>query len=66
MKTNRTARWISSIRIIALCLALVTLGGIEFGVSQSLVSRIGQLSVPQTDSPQASAVNVADFIVAAR
>jgi len=54
-----------NIRIVALCLALVTIAGIEFGVGQSLANRIGQLSV-QTDALQVSTLNVADFIVAAR
>ena len=65
MKTNRSARWMASIRIVALALALLTIAGIEFGVGQSLANRIGQLSV-QTDSQQVSTLNVADFIVAAR
>ena len=66
MKTNRSARWMASIRIVALALALLTIAGIEFGVGQSLANRIGQLSVQQTDSQQVSTLNVADFIVAAR
>ena len=65
MKTNRSARWMGNIRIVALALALLTIAGIEFGVGQSLANRIGQLSV-QTDAQQVSTLNVADFIVAAR
>ena len=53
------------IRIVALCLALLTIAGIELGVGQSLANRIGQLSV-QSDTQQVSTLNVADFIVAAR
>ena len=65
MKTNRSARWMAKIRIVALCLALLTIGGIEFGVSQSLANRVGQFSV-QTNTQPIATVSVADFIVAAR
>jgi hypothetical protein len=66
MKTNRSARWIVRIRVLLVCLALVTIAGIEFGVSQSLAHRIGQVSVRQTDSPQVPSVSISDLMVAAR
>jgi hypothetical protein len=65
MKTNRTARWAAGIRIVALCLMIATIAGIEFAVSQSLANRVGQIAA-QTDAQQVSTVNIADFIVAAR
>jgi len=66
MKTNRSASWMAIVRIISLCLALVSIAGLELLVSESLANRIGQLSVQQTDTQQLSTVSVADFIVAAR
>jgi hypothetical protein len=66
MKTNRSARWIVRIRVLLVCLALVTIAGIEFGVSQSLANRIGQVSVRQTDSPQVPNVSISDLMAAAR
>ncbi|MEI6395163.1 MAG: hypothetical protein WCT12_29165, partial [Verrucomicrobiota bacterium] len=62
MKTNRSASWMAKVRIVSLCLALVSIVGIEMVVSQSLASRIGQLSVQQTDAPQASNVSLADLM----
>jgi len=62
MKTNRTA-WTARIESPPSA-DDSDYRGIEFGISQSLANRIAKISVQQTDSPQASTVNVADFIVA--
>jgi hypothetical protein len=66
MKTNRSAGWIVRIRVLLVCLALVAIAGIEFGVSQSLADRIGQVSAHQTDGPQLPSVSLSDVLVAAR
>lgn len=66
MKTNRSARWIVRIRVIMVCAALTAIVGLEFSLSQSLAARVGQTTAPQTDSPAAPTVSIADLMAAAR
>ena len=49
-----------------LCLAIVTIAGIEFGVSEFLAARIGQTTTRQTDSPAAPNLSISDLMAAAR
>jgi len=65
MKTKHSAGWIVRIRVFSLCLALVTIAGIEFGVSETLAARIGQTTARQTDSPQAPNVCLSDLLATA-
>ena len=66
MKTKHSAGWIVRIRVFSLCLALVTIAGIEFGVSESLAARIGQTTARQNEGPQAPNVDISDLFAAAR
>jgi hypothetical protein len=66
MKTNRSARWIAKIRISFLCLAIMTVAGIECQVGHSLASRFGQVSAGQDAYGQLPAANISDLFAAAR
>ena len=66
MKTKQSAVWIIRTRVVLLCLALVTIAGLEFGVSEYLATRIGQTSTRQTDSPVAPSAGISDLMAAAR
>jgi hypothetical protein len=54
------------IRVIMVCAALAALVGLELSLSQSLAARLGQTTAPQSDSPQAPSVGIADMMAAAR
>ena len=48
------------------CAALAAIVGLEFSLSESLATRIGQITARQTDSPQAPSVSLSDLMAAAR
>jgi hypothetical protein len=66
MKTNSSARWIVRIRVCTLCLIIVAIAGIEFGMCQSLANRVGRVSFGQAESSQVPNVSIGDLMVAAR
>ena len=66
MKTKPSARWIVRIRIITLGLAIALIAGIEFGVGESLASRIGQTTASRTGIPEAPSVGISDLIATTR
>ena len=65
MKTNPSARRILKIRGIVMCLALVGMVGIAFWLGQTLATRVGQTTPPQTEGPQAPNSSLADLLAAA-
>ena len=62
MKTNAIARSILRIRAIVLCLALVGLAVVEFGLGQSLAARYGQYNAGQTQAPPAPSLSIGEFM----
>jgi hypothetical protein len=66
MKTNASARYLVRIRVIMACAALVALVGLEFSVSESLATQIGQTTARQTDGPVAPSVSISDLMATAR
>ena len=66
MKANRSANWIVALRILLVCLALVTIAGVTVGAGRNLANQVSQLSTHQTECPQLPGVTVSDLIAAAR
>lgn len=65
MKTNSSARGASRIWVVALCLAIAGIAGIEVRLADSLSARFGQAAVAQTDGPQAPNLSLAEALAAA-
>ena len=66
MKISSWVRFIVRIRVVIVCAALAAIVGLEFSLSESLATRIGQITARQTDSPQAPSAGIADLMAAAR
>ena len=65
MKTSSSARRLVRIRGIVTCLALVGMVGVAVGLGESLAARVGQTTVPQTESLQTPNASLADLMAAA-
>lgn len=65
MKTNSFARGTLRIRAIVLCLALVGLVVVEFGLGESLVVRYGYFNAVQSQAQQAPSLSLGDLMSAA-
>ena len=65
MKTNTAARNLVRIRVIMVCAALAAIVGLDLFLVESLASRIGHTTAPQTDSPAAPNVSISDLMAAA-
>jgi hypothetical protein len=66
MKTSPSARGISRIRAVVLCLAIAGTAAAELRLGESLAGRFGQVITRRSESPQAPNVDVSDLMVAAR
>lgn len=66
MKTNPLARRLVRIRLILTCLAIASVVGVEFGIGQSLATRIGQNTACQTEAAQSPELTMGDLMAASR
>lgn len=49
-----------------ICLAVVSLAGLEFSVGESLVGRFAQVTTCRSDIPQGPSVGLSDLMVSIR
>jgi hypothetical protein len=66
MKTTPSARRFVRIRAVVICLALLVMVGIAFKLGETLASRVGWTTVPQTQGPYVPNVSVGDMLAAAQ
>lgn len=65
MKTNALARRLAKVRGTLVILVLLGLAAAEFGVGESLATRLGQLPAFQAEYPQAHPMGIAELMAAA-
>jgi hypothetical protein len=66
MKINSSAHRFLSVRVIVICLALVGMVGITFGLSESLAARYGQGAVPQSNVPAVAPMSLNEMMFSMR
>jgi hypothetical protein len=65
MKPKSSVRWLARLRVLAVCLLIALVAGIELGLGESMATRVGQTSAGRTDALRVPSVDISDLIVAA-